>query len=99
MKSLILALCLFSGLATAQNVRLDCTRVPAYTAELERLLERGRADPSIWRMPPADALSTIGSRVVGKGEERADIQREQYRQYVSRIKTIMWTVRERCPGS
>jgi hypothetical protein len=50
-------------------------------------------------MPAGDAVSTIGSRIIGKGDERAQQQREQYEQYVSRIKTIMWSVREKCPGS
>jgi len=99
MRPLVLAVCLISGTVSAQTARLDCSRAPAYTAQLEQLLATTKPDPSIWRMPAGDAVSTIGSRIIGKGDERAQQQREQYEQYVSRIKTIMWSVREKCPGS
>jgi hypothetical protein len=98
MKALVVALCMVSGLASAQNVRLDCRRVPAYTAELEQLLARAKSDPSIWRLPTGDALRTLGDRLTGNGAERAKIQQEQYEHYVSEIKAMMWTVREQCPG-
>ena len=98
MKALVVALCMTSGLVSAQNVRLDCNRVPAYTAELEQLLARAKPDPSIWRLPTGDALRTISDRLTGNGAERAKIQQEQYERYASDIKALMWTVREQCPG-
>ena len=98
MKRLAIVLCLLAGSVQAQQVQLDCARVPAYTADLERLLEQGRADPSIWRLPTGEALRTIRDRLTGNGAERAQIQREQYEAWAGEIRKIMWTVREQCPG-
>lgn len=99
MKSLIAMACLAVGSASAQTMAIDCSRAPAYTADLERLIAQANPDPSIWRMSNTDAIKALSSRVTGRGHEAAQQQRDVYESYTTQLKTMMWTVREQCPGS